>query len=122
MLNAASGNPRVSVPGRALVSDRNFQSVVLAIAREGLRIARAQARQLARTPDARPWDTFVQQRASGLPPMVAYGLRLPTRRRPVPESEQLAAPASLYTLDRWTWAPKTTATARRSAYARPTPR
>jgi len=74
------------VPGHALVSDGNFQPVVLAIvARDALRIARAQPGQLSERRMSHRWDAFVQQQASGLPPMVTCGLPLPTRRRPVPD-------------------------------------
>jgi histidine ammonia-lyase len=50
-LNAASGNPLVRVPDQALVCAGNFYPVVLAIARDVVRIALAQAGQLA-TQDA----------------------------------------------------------------------
>jgi histidine ammonia-lyase len=64
------------VPGRALVSDGNFQPVVLAIARDALRIARAQPGpgQLSERQMCHRWDAFVRQQASGLPPMVTDGL------------------------------------------------
>ncbi len=62
------------MPGRALVSGGNFQPVVLAIARDALRIARAEPGQLSERQMSHRWDAFVRQQASGLPLMVTYGL------------------------------------------------
>jgi histidine ammonia-lyase len=97
-LNAASDNPLVSVPDQALVSNGNFQPMVLAIAHDALRIALAQVGLLSERRMSHLWDAFFRQLASGLPPTVAYGLQL---RYPAaalfPELRQLAAPASLDT-------------------------
>lgn len=97
-LNAAADNPLVSVPDQALVSNGNFQPVVLAIAYDALRIAVAHAGQLSERRMSHLWDTFFRQVASGPPPTATYGLQL---RYPAaalfPELKQLAAPASLDT-------------------------
>ena len=97
-LNAAADNPLVSVPDQTLVSNGNFQPVVLAIAYDALRIALAQVGQLSERRMSHLWDTFFRELATGLPPDVAYGLQL---RYPAaalfPELRQLAAPASLDT-------------------------
>jgi histidine ammonia-lyase len=86
----------VSVPGQALISNGNFQPVVLAIAHDALRIALAQAGQLSERRMSHLWEAFFRQRASGPPPAVPYGLQL---RYPAAalftELKQLAAPASL---------------------------
>ena len=97
-LNAAADNPLVSVPDQTLVSNGNFQPVVLAIAYDALLIALAQVGQLSERRMSHLWDTFFRELATGLPPDVAYGLQL---RYPAaalfPELRQLAAPASLDT-------------------------
>lgn len=97
-LNAASDNPLVSVPDQALVSNGNFQPVVLAIAHDALRIALAQVGLLSERRMSHLWDAFFRQLANGPPPTAAYGLQL---RYPAaalfPELRQLAAPASLDT-------------------------
>jgi histidine ammonia-lyase len=97
-LNAAADNPLVSMPGQALVSNGNFQPVVLAIAFDALRIALAHVGQLSERRMSHLWDAFFGHLASGPPPMVAHGLQL---RYPAaalfPELKQLAAPASLDT-------------------------
>jgi histidine ammonia-lyase len=96
-LNAAADNPLVSVPDQALVSNGNFQPVVLAIAYDALRIALAQVGLLSERRMSHLWDAFFRQPASG-PSTVGYGLQL---RYPAaalfPELKQLAAPASLDT-------------------------
>jgi histidine ammonia-lyase len=96
-LNAAADNPLVSVPDQALVSNGNFQPVVLTIAHDALRIALAQVGLLSERRMSHLWDAFVRQAAGGLP-TVAYGMQL---RYPaaalLPELKQLAAPASLDT-------------------------
>ncbi|HEV8274294.1 MAG TPA: aromatic amino acid lyase [Streptosporangiaceae bacterium] len=79
-LNAAADNPLVSVPDRALVSNGNFQPVVLAIAYDALRIALAQVGQLSERRMSHLWDTFFRQLATGLPPDMACSCA--TRRRP----------------------------------------
>ncbi len=97
-LNAAADNPLVSVPDQALVSNGNFQPVVLAIAYDALRIAVAHAGQLSERRMSHLWDAFFRQVASGPPSTATYGLQL---RYPAaalfPELKQLAAPASLDT-------------------------
>jgi histidine ammonia-lyase len=97
-LNAAADNPLASVPDQTLVSNGNFQPVVMAIAHDALRIALAQVGQLSERRMSHLWDAFVQQLASGPSPTVAYGMQL---RYPAaalfPELKQLAAPASLDT-------------------------
>ena len=75
-LNAAADNPLVSAPDQALISNGNFQPVVLAIAHDALRIALAQAGQLSERRMSHLWEAFFRQRASGPPPAVPYGLQL----------------------------------------------
>ncbi|HEY1346260.1 MAG TPA: aromatic amino acid lyase, partial [Streptosporangiaceae bacterium] len=97
-LNAAADNPLVSVPDQALISNGNFQPVVLAIAHDALRIALAQVGQLSERRMSHLWDAFFRQLASGPPPAVAYGLQLRYPAAAVfSELKQLAAPASLDT-------------------------
>jgi histidine ammonia-lyase len=98
-LNAAADNPLVSVPDQALISNGNFQPVVLAIAHDALRIALAQVGLLSERRMSHLWDAFFRQSAGGgPPPAVPYGLQL---RYPAAallgELKQLAAPASLDT-------------------------
>ena len=97
-LNAAADNPLVSVPDQALISNGNFQPVVLAIAHDALRIALAQVGLLSERRMSHLWDAFFRRTAGGPPPAVPYGLQL---RYPAAalfgELKQLAAPASLDT-------------------------
>ena len=97
-LNAAADNPLVSVPDQALISNGNFQPVVLAIALDALRIALAHVGQLSERRMSHLWDAFFRQPAGGPPPAVPYGLQL---RYPAAalfaELKQLAAPATLDT-------------------------
>jgi histidine ammonia-lyase len=92
-LNAAADNPLVSVPDQDLISNGNFQPVVLAIAHDALRIALAQAGQLSERRMSHLWDAFFRQTAGGPPPAVPYGLQLryPAAAR-FGELKQLAAP------------------------------
>jgi histidine ammonia-lyase len=98
-LNAAADNPLVSVPDQALISNGNFQPVVLAIAHDALRIALAQVGQLSERRMSHLWEAFFfRQRAGGPPPAVPYGLQLRYPAAAVfTELKQLAAPASLDT-------------------------
>src|SRR6266851_2510247 len=97
-LNAACDNPLVARPERALVSNGNFQPVVMAIAFDALRITLAHAGQLSDRRMTHLWDAFFRQLSSGPPPAVAYGLqvRYPAAAR-YAELRQLAAPATLDT-------------------------
>ena len=97
-LNAAADNPLVSVPSQALISNGNFQPVVLAIAHDALRIALAQAGQLSDRRMSHLWEAFFRQRSGGPPPAPPYGLQLRYPAAAVfTELKQLAAPASLDT-------------------------
>jgi histidine ammonia-lyase len=88
----------VSVPGQALISNGNFQPVVLAIAHDALRIALAQAGQLSDRRMSHLWEAFFRQRSGGPPPAPPYGLQLRYPAAAVfTELKQLAAPASLDT-------------------------
>jgi histidine ammonia-lyase len=95
-LNAAADNPLVSVPDRALISNGNFQPVVLAIAFDALRVALAHVGQLSERRMAHLWEAFFRQRVPGAPRGPVYGLQL---RYPAAalfaELKQLAAPATL---------------------------
>jgi len=97
-LNAACDNPLVAMPERALVSNGNFQPVVMAISFDALRITLAHAGQLSDRRMTHLWDAFFRQLSSGPPPAVAYGLqvRYPAAAR-YAELRQLAAPATLDT-------------------------
>ena len=86
------------LPDQALISNGNFQPVVLAIAHDALRIALAQVGQLSERRMSHLWDAFFRQQASGPPPRVPYGLQLRYPAAAVfTELKQLAAPASLDT-------------------------
>jgi len=98
-LNAAADNPLVSLADQALVSNGNFQPVVMAIACDALRIAVAQVGQLSERRLSHLWDAFFQQLAGGGPPPTPlYGMQL---RYPAAalfsELRQLAGPATLDT-------------------------
>ena len=98
-LNAAADNPLVSVPDQALISNGNFQPVVLAIAlrRAADRIGAGRAAE--RTPDEPPVGRLLPAAGDAARrPTVAYGLQL---RYPAAalftELKQLAARTSLDT-------------------------
>ncbi len=102
-LNSASDNPLVSVEGRAVLSNGNFQPVVLAVAFDALRVAIAHAGQLSERRLSHLWDAIFAQMAVSVPPTGAvphalFGLQL---RYPAAaafsELKQLAAPATLDT-------------------------
>ena len=102
-LNSASDNPLVSVEERAVLSNGNFQPVVLAVAFDALRVALAHVGQLSERRLSHLWSAFFEQMAVagsqpvGEPPAL-FGLRA---RYPAAaafsELKQLAAPATLDT-------------------------
>src|SRR5215472_17800688 len=97
-LNAAADNPLVSLADQTLVSNGNFQPVVLAIAHDALRIAVAQVGLLSEHRLSHLWDAFFQQLTDGPPPMPLYGLQLRYPAAAVfSELRQLAGPATLDT-------------------------
>jgi histidine ammonia-lyase len=97
-LNAAADNPLVSLADQALVSNGNFQPVVLAIACDALRIAVAQVGLLSEHRLSHLWDAFFQQLTGGPPPLPLYGMQLRYPAAAVfSELRQLAGPATLDT-------------------------
>ncbi|MDR2986243.1 MAG: aromatic amino acid lyase [Nocardiopsaceae bacterium] len=97
-LNAAGDNPLASAPERMLISNGNFQPMVMAIAFDALRIALAHVGQLSDRRMTHLWDAFFRQLAAGPPSGSAYGLQLryPAAAR-YTELRQLAAPSTLDT-------------------------
>jgi len=102
-LNSASDNPLVSVEGRMVLSNGNFQPVVLAVAFDALRVAIAHVGQLSERRLSHLWDAIFRQmavagRPTGAEPQALFGLQL---RYPAAaafsEFKQLAAPATLDT-------------------------
>ncbi len=102
-LNSASDNPLVSVEKRAVLSNGNFQPVVLAVAFDALRVAIAHVGQLSERRLSHLWDAiFGRMATAGGPsrdePEALFGLQL---RYPAAamfsELKQLAAPATLDT-------------------------
>ena len=100
-LNSASDNPLVSAQERTVLSNGNFQPVVLAVAFDALRVAIAHVGQLSERRLTHLWDAiFAQLAAAGTPsevePQTFFGLQL---RYPAAaafsELKQLAAPATL---------------------------
>jgi histidine ammonia-lyase len=97
-LNAAGDNPLAAAEERALISNGNFQPMVMAIAFDALRIALAHVGQLSDRRMSHLWDAFFRQLTQGPPAGPAYGLQLryPAAAR-YTELRQLAAPATLDT-------------------------
>ncbi len=100
-LNSASDNPLVSAEERTVLSNGNFQPVVLAVAFDALRVAVAHVGQLSERRLSHLWDaTFAQmaEPVSETEPQALFGLQL---RYPAAaafsELKQLAAPATLDT-------------------------
>lgn len=102
-LNSASDNPLVSVEERVVLSNGNFQPLVLAVAFDALRVAVAHVGQLSERRLSHLWDAFFEQMAVAGPPSEGepaafFGLQL---RYPAAaafsELKQLAAPATLDT-------------------------
>jgi len=102
-LNSASDNPLVSGEKRTVLSNGNFQPVVLAVAFDALRVAIAHVGQLSERRLSHLWDAIFAHMAaagppSGLEPQALFGLQL---RYPAAalfsELKQLAAPATLDT-------------------------
>jgi histidine ammonia-lyase len=81
-----------------LISNGNFQPMVMAIAFDALRIALAHVGQLSDRRMSHLWDAYFRQLTSGPPRGPAYGLqvRYPAAAR-YTELRQLAAPATLDT-------------------------
>jgi histidine ammonia-lyase len=95
-LNAAADNPLVSVAEDVLISNGNFQPMVLAIALDALRVAVAHVGQLGERRTSQLWDTFFRETSEGPPPASLYGLQLrPAAAALLPELLQAAVPASL---------------------------
>ncbi len=102
-LNSASDNPLVSSEERAVLSNGNFQPVVLAVAFDAVRVAIAHVGQLSERRLTHLWDAiFAQMAASGLlsedepPSLFGLQLRYPAAAA-FSELKQFAAPATLDT-------------------------
>ncbi|MGI8480113.1 MAG: aromatic amino acid lyase, partial [Gaiellaceae bacterium] len=102
-LNSASDNPLVSVEERAVLSNGNFQPVVLAVAFDAMRVATAHVGQLSERRLSHLWNAIFEQMAAAGPsserdPQALFGLQV---RYPAAatfsELKQLAAPATLDT-------------------------
>ncbi len=102
-LNSASDNPLVSVEGRAVLSNGNFQPVVLAVAFDALRVAVAHVGQLSERRLSHLWNAIFERMAAVGPPsdgdaQALFGVQV---RYPAAaafsELKQLAAPATLDT-------------------------
>ena len=94
-LNAASDNPLASVAEQTMISNGNFQPMVLAIAVDALRIAVTHVGQLSERRMAHLWDAFYAQLGHELPgPALGLPLRYPAAAV-YAELRHLAAPATL---------------------------
>ncbi len=96
-LNAAADNPLASLAEQTMISNGNFQPMVLAIAADALRIALAHVGQLSERRMAHLWDAFfapVGRQAPGRP--IGLSLRYPAAAV-FAELRHLAAPATLDT-------------------------
>ena len=102
-LNSASDNPLVSAAERTVLSNGNFQPVVLAVAFDALRVAIAHVGQLSERRLSHLWDAIFRRMAATEPlsesePQVLFGLQLRYPAAAVfSELKQLAAPATLDT-------------------------
>ena len=101
-LNAASDNPLVSVQDQAVISNGNFQPIVLAIAFDALRVTVAHVGQLSERRMSHLWDACFRQMgaagppSAGTPALSFHGLSLRYPAAAVfAELKQLAAPATL---------------------------
>jgi histidine ammonia-lyase len=100
-LNSAGDNPLVSIDEQIIVSNGNFQNIVMAIAFDALRVAIAHAGQLSDRRMSHLWDAFMVKMAAGgpppsdgPPPLFGVQLRYPAAAA-FAELKQLAAPATL---------------------------
>ena len=95
-LNAASDNPLASVAEQTMISNGNFQPMVLAIGVDALRIALTHVGQLSERRMAHLWDACYAQLGRELPGAAALGLPLRYPAAAVyAELKHVAAPATL---------------------------
>jgi histidine ammonia-lyase len=100
-LNSPGDNPLVSIDEQRIVSNGNFQNIVMAIAFDALRVAIAHVGQLSDRRMSHLWEAFMTKMAAGgppvgdgPPPLFGVQLRYPAAAA-FAELKQLAAPATL---------------------------
>jgi histidine ammonia-lyase len=100
-LNSPGDNPLVSIDEQTIVSNGNFQNIVMAIAFDALRVAIAHVGQLSDRRMSHLWEAFMTKMAAGgppagdgPPPLFGVQLRYPAAAA-FAELKQLAAPATL---------------------------